>query len=598
MYVLDLYNYKRRNSNEVIIGNLKMGGANPIRIQSMTNTSTDDIENSVEQTLRIVEAGGELVRLTTQGTKEVDNLRTVHRKIREKGCDVPLVADVHFNANVADYAAQYVEKVRVNPGNYISGIKSNSEEDYSDEEYRLEFEKIKSKFVPFLNICKAHHTAIRIGVNHGSLSERMLKRWGNTPEGMVESCMEFLRICREEDFEDVVISLKASNTIMMIQAVRLLVERMDREDFHFPLHLGVTEAGDGEDGRIKSAVGIGALLADGIGDTIRVSLSEEPEAEIPVAIFLRDYISQRANHPIISLKSDKVYHSQPNQKRETFVVGNIGGENVPVVISQKVDSTKYQPDYFMEDNHIFDSNGNSYPVHSVKDFQSANERIVFVKLSYDDLNKEVINQLKSKNNAVILLESGHINPVGEMRAFIHTLMAEACETPVILVGKYAENNIEHLQIKATADLGTIFVDGLADGIFIDNSGKLSGEEILSLSFGILQAVRARISKTEYISCPGCGRTMFDLQSVVAKVKERTSHLTGLKIGIMGCIVNGIGEMADADYGYVGAARGKVSLYKKQECIEKNIPAEYAVDKLIELIKKYGDWKEPSINESM
>lgn len=592
MYVLDLYNYKRRNTNEVAIGNLKMGGSNPIRVQSMTNTSTNDIENSVAQTLRIVEAGGELVRLTTQGTKEVDSLRTIHRKIRERGCDVPLVADVHFNANIADYAAQFVEKVRVNPGNYISGIKSNSAEDYTDEEYRLEFEKIKSKFVPFLNICKAHHTAIRIGVNHGSLSERMLKRWGNTPEGMVESCMEFLRICREEDFKDVVISLKASNTVMMIQAVRLLVERMNHEDFHFPLHLGVTEAGDGEDGRIKSAAGIGALLADGIGDTIRVSLSEEPEAEIPVAIFLRDYISQRANHPIISLKSDKMINFQPNQKRETYAVENIGGKNVPVVISQKVDSTKYKPDYFMDGNQIIDSNGNSYPVHSVKDFQSANERIVFVKLSYDDLNKEVINQLKSKNNALILLESGHINPVGEMRAFIHTLVAEACKTPVILVGKYAENNLEHLQIKATADLGTIFVDGLADGLFIDNSGKLSGEEILSLSFGILQAVRARISKTEYISCPGCGRTMFDLQSVVAKVKERTSHLTGLKIGIMGCIVNGIGEMADADYGYVGAARGKVSLYKKQDCIEKNVPAEQAVDKLIELIKKYGDWIEP------
>ena len=592
MWKSNPYNFNRRPTHVVRIGNFEMGGINPVRIQSMANTNTNDIENSVKQCLRIVSAGADLVRFTTQGIKEVESLKLIHQALRSQGCQVPLAADVHFNANVADLAAKHVEKVRINPGNYVSGIKSDLTTDYTDEEYTLEYEKIRTRFIPFLDICKTHNTAIRIGVNHGSLSERMLNRWGNTAEGMVESCMEFLRICIEVDFHRVVISMKASNTVMMIQAVRLLAERMESEDIHFPLHLGVTEAGDGEDGRIKSAVGIGALLAEGIGDTIRVSLSEEPEAEIPVAKLLRDYIAQRENHPMIVLKSDNPVSLKPFTRRKTYAVRNIGGENIPVVISKPVNHPTLKADYILNGETIANSEGEIFKIHIPENLTRSDETVSFLRMNYSQLTPEIISHLKSSKKTVILLETSHINPVGEQRAFIHTLIAEGCETPVIAAGRYGENDLEDLQIKSAADLGVIFVDFLADGIFLDNEGTASNEDVLSVSFGILQAARVRVSKTEFISCPGCGRTLFELQSVIARIKAKTSHLTGLKIGIMGCIVNGPGEMADADYGYVGAARGKVSLYKKHECIEKNVPAEEAVEKLIDLIKANGDWKEP------
>jgi (E)-4-hydroxy-3-methylbut-2-enyl-diphosphate synthase len=585
------YNYIRRKSDEVKIGNLSLGGKNPIRVQSMANTNTNDIENSVAQCLRIVEAGGELVRFTTQGIKEAESVRVIHSEILKQHCNVPLVADVHFNAQVADYTAEFLEKVRVNPGNYVSGIKSDGS-DYTEEEYKAEFEKIKQRFVPFLNICKKNNTAVRIGVNHGSLSERMLLRWGNTAEGMVQSCLEFLRICKEENFNNVVISMKASNTVMMIESVRLLVKRMDEENLHFPIHLGVTEAGDGEDGRVKSAVGIGGLLVEGIGDTIRVSLSEEPEAEIPVAMLLRDYINARKNHPEIKLKSEKPIELKVFERRKTTVVKNIGGDSLPVVISHINNHTALKPDFIIENNKIIDEKGNVFSISSVEKLTNdslPSEEIQFIKMSYDELNLDAIEKLKENPNVVLLIESNHQNPVGEIRAFIHTLIAEKCETPVILIGKYQENDLEALQTKAATDLGIMFVDNFADGILIENNGNISENDVLSLSFGILQASRVRTSKTEFISCPGCGRTLFNLQSVIAKIKSRTSHLTGLKIGIMGCIVNGPGEMADADYGYVGAGRGKISLYKKQDCIEKNIPEDEALDKLIELIKANGDW---------
>ena len=592
MWKSNPYNFNRRPTHVVRIGNFEMGGINPVRIQSMANTNTNDIENSVKQCLRIVSAGADLVRFTTQGIKEVESLKLIHQALRSQGCQVPLAADVHFNANVADLAAKHVEKVRINPGNYVSGIKSDLTTDYTDEEYTLEYEKIRARFIPFLDICKTHNTAIRIGVNHGSLSERMLNRWGNTAEGMVESCMEFLRICIEVDFHRVVISMKASNTVMMIQAVRLLVERMESEDIHFPLHLGVTEAGDGEDGRIKSAVGIGALLAEGTGDTIRVSLSEEPEAEIPVAKLLRDYIAQRENHPMIVLKSDNPVSLKPFTRRKTYAVRNIGGENIPVVISKPVNHPTLKADYILNGETIANSEGEIFKIHIPENLTRSDETVSFLRMNYSQLTPEIISHLKSSKKTVILLETSHINPIGEQRAFIHTLIAEGCETPVIAAGRYRENDLEDLQIKSAADLGVIFVDFLADGIFLDNEGTASNEDVLSVSFGILQAARVRVSKTEFISCPGCGRTLFELQSVIARIKAKTSHLTGLKIGIMGCIVNGPGEMADADYGYVGAARGKVSLYKKHECIEKNVPAEEAVEKLIDLIKANGDWKEP------
>lgn len=594
MWKSDPYNYTIRPTDEITIGNLKLGGNNPIRIQSMANTDTNDIESSVNQCIRIINAGADLVRFTTQGTKEAESLRIIKNEIREKGYETPLVADIHFTANVADHVAQFIEKVRINPGNYVAGVKRASKDNYTDEEYQQEFEKIEARFTELLSICKEKKTAIRIGVNHGSLSERMLIRWGNTAEGMVESCMEFLRICRKENFENVVISMKASNTVQMIQSVRLLVEKMENEEFHFPIHLGVTEAGDGEDGRIKSAVGIGAILADGIGNTIRVSLSEEPEAEIPVATLLRDYIVSRANltHKI-GPKTTKPIHIKPFVRRATNEVNLVGNYNAPVVIAPKNNHPTLKADYIIEDNVIFDEKGNSFPIFDTQNYKTDEKnKAEFLRIHLDYLNAEQITFLKENPNLILLVETKSENPVGEFRAFVHTLLAEEVKNPVIAVGKYAENNLETLQIKAAADLGILFIEGLADGILLENKGTISSEDIVSISFGILQAARVRTSKTEYISCPGCGRTLFNLQTVIARIKEKTGHLTGLKIGIMGCIVNGPGEMADADYGYVGGSTGRVSLYKKYDCIEKGVPEEEAVDRLIELIKKHGDWVEP------
>jgi (E)-4-hydroxy-3-methylbut-2-enyl-diphosphate synthase len=594
MWKSDPYNYTIRPTDEIAIGNLKLGGKNPIRIQSMANTDTNDIESSVNQCIRIINAGADLVRFTTQGTKEAESLRIIKNEIREKGYETPLVADIHFTANVADHVAQFIEKVRINPGNYVAGVKRASKDNYTDEEYQQEFEKIEARFTELLSICKEKKTAIRIGVNHGSLSERMLIRWGNTAEGMVESCMEFLRICRKENFENVVISMKASNTVQMIQSVRLLVEKMENEEFHFPIHLGVTEAGDGEDGRIKSAVGIGAILADGIGNTIRVSLSEEPEAEIPVATLLRDYIVNRANltHKI-GPKTTKPIHIKPFVRRATNEVNLVGNYNAPVVIAPKNNHPTFKADYIIEDNVIFDEKGNSFPIFDTQNYKTDEKnKAEFLRIHLEYLNAEQITFLKENPNLILLVETKSENPVGEFRAFVHTLLAEEVKNPVIAVGKYAENNLETLQIKAAADLGILFIEGLADGILLENKGTISSEDIVSISFGILQAARVRTSKTEYISCPGCGRTLFNLQTVIARIKEKTGHLTGLKIGIMGCIVNGPGEMADADYGYVGGSTGRVSLYKKYDCIEKGVPEEEAVDRLIELIKQHGDWVEP------
>ena len=451
--------YKRRNSSEVIVGGVRLGGSNPIRIQSMANTSTMDTEGSIAQAKRIVDAGGEIVRFTTQGQREALNMRQIKDGLRSAGYDVPLVADVHFNASVADTAATICEKVRINPGNYVDPARTFKSLEYTDEEYADEIKKIENRFVPFLNICKEHNTAIRIGVNHGSLSDRIMSRYGDTPEGMVESCMEFLRICVREGFSNVVISIKASNTVVMVRTVRLLVRQMETEGMMFPLHLGVTEAGEGEDGRIKSAVGIGALLCEGIGDTIRVSLSEAPEKEIPVARKLVDYISECAR-----------------------------------------------------------------------------------------LREEAIASIADDTVSISLNDS----------------------------------EWEDVQLKAAMATGAIFIDGLAHKLQIKHD-RYSAEQLTDLSDSILQAARIKFVKTEYISCPGCGRTLYNLEETIAKIKEATKHLVGLKIGIMGCIVNGPGEMADADYGYVGAGVGKISLYKGKQCIEKNIPEEEAVSRLLELI---------------
>ena len=586
MWKLNQFNYNRQISSVVRIGNLLLGGNHPIRVQSMANTDTNDIEKSVAQCLRIVEAGGELVRFTAQGVREAESLKLIWDGIRAKGSDVPLVADIHFNANAADVAAKNVEKVRINPGNYVGSVKIGDTSDYTDEEFEAEYQKVRARFIPFLEICKQHKTAIRIGVNHGSLSERMMNRFGDTSRGMVESCIEFLRICHEENFNNVVISMKTSNTVMMVQTVRLLVDEMAKENLHFPLHLGVTEAGDGEDGRIKSAVGIGALLADGIGDTIRVSLSEEPEAEIPVAKSLVAYISERENHKPIVAAENLLFDRYEYSRRKTHVVGIVGGENVPVVLASKDGDFVTTPDFILEhaENKV-------YSVEEIDLLLHDNAAMKFLRMSFPELNPKLLGLLIERNDIVVLLTTNHLYGVGEQRAFFHTLLNAGCTVPVVICRNYSENDLQQLQIKAAADLGVLFIDGFGDGIFIENEGIISVEEINSVAFGILQASRVRVTKTEYISCPGCGRTMFNLQTVIAQIKARTSHLKGLKIGIMGCIVNGPGEMADADYGYVGAGRGKVSLYKKKECMERNIPEQDAVNKLIDLIKLNGDWHE-------
>jgi len=476
---------ERRKTSITRVGNILIGGDNPIRIQSMATTDTNDTVASVVQAKRIIDAGGELVRFTTQGTREAENMKNISAQLKADGYSQPLVADVHFTAHTADIAALYCEKVRINPGNYVDPGRVFKKIEYTDEEYAAELQKIERKFVPFLNICKEHHTAIRIGVNHGSLSDRIMSRYGDTPEGIVESCMEFLRICRRENFNDVVISIKASNTVVMVRTVRLLVQTMDKEDMHYPLHLGVTEAGEGEDGRIKSAVGIGALLTEGIGDTIRVSLSEEPEAEIPVARKLVELIPECAR-----LREQAENNTTPPS------LNNGKSESAYIVPPSKGD-------------------------------------------------KEGLPTLHLNINAP---------------------------------------DYETLQLKAAMVAGPILIDRLATELQI-TSPLLKEGQGEALSDAILQAARIKFTKTEYISCPGCGRTLYDLRITIQRIKEATKDLVGLKIGIMGCIVNGPGEMADADYGYVGAGRGKISLYRQKECVEKNIPEAEAVEHLLKLIKE-------------
>lgn len=612
--MVDLFNYERRVTHEVQIGCTPLGGNNPIRIQSMTNTVTRDTEACVEQAKRIIQAGGEYVRLTTQGIAEAENLKNINAELRSQGYNTPLIADVHFNPKVADVAALYAEKVRINPGNYVDAARTFKHLEYTDEEYAQEIQKIRERFVPFLNICKENHTAIRIGVNHGSLSDRIMSRYGDTPEGMVESCMEFLRICTEENFTNVVISIKASNTVVMVKTVRLLAEVMEREGMDFPLHLGVTEAGDGEDGRIKSALGIGALLADGLGDTIRVSLSEAPEAEIPVARKLVDYVLARQGHPYIpGMIPDTFCYTSP-QRRYTHAVHNIGGEQVPVVIAEAISQRctvdpQFQPDYiyagkqlpakreacaYIVDADYWTGELDTYP--AFKPSGEADEPLFlklmrypadlkFLFLSYMACDEEMMALLRHHPEIVVIAQSNHPNRLGEQRGLVHQLTCNGITNPVVMFQHYAENNAEDLQIKAAADMGALIFDGLCDGIFLFNQGNLPSTTVDATAFGILQAGRVRTSKTEYISCPSCGRTLFDLQDTLARIKAATSHLKGLKIGVMGCIVNGPGEMADADYGYVGAGRGRVSLYRRKECVEKNIPAEEAVEKLLELIRQ-------------
>lgn len=634
-YCVDYFNRSRFVTREITIGNLKIGGNQPIRPQSMTTTDTMDTEKSVEQSIRMIDAGCELVRLTAPSKKEAENLGKISDILKSRGYHAPLVADIHFTPNAAEIAAKLIEKVRVNPGNYADK-KKFEDIDFTDESYLAELHRIEEKFRPLVQICKDHGTAMRIGTNHGSLSDRILSRFGDTPEGMVESAMEFLRICQKMDYHNLVISMKASNTLVMVQAYRLLVATMQDEGMNYPLHLGVTEAGDGEDGRIKSAVGIGALLEDGLGDTIRVSLTEDPEFEIPVAKKLIDKFSLQANIFKIQTNLFVSYDPYSYQRRNTNSILNVGGKNTPVVFADLSDKKEIKhanfygfgynystildkwnlqdlaADYvFLGDNELnfeipgtlgavfnydtwkekYSNKKHCYPYIKIEEITN----IQFDNLHFIEINAEEINveNCKNRTNCVFILNTKYDNKT-QLYRYVRTLFENNhIENPVIL--KYQNNSadLENFQLCVSSDSGNQFIDGFGDGIWI--KGNHPTTAINSLSFGILQATRTRISKTEYISCPSCGRTLFDLQETTAKIRNRTSHLKGLKIGIMGCIVNGPGEMADADYGYVGTGPGKIHLYKEKEIVRKNVPEMEAVDALIELIKENGDWIEPIKN---
>ncbi len=612
------FNYQRRPSSVVQIGKIPMGGSYPIRLQSMTTTATTDTEACVEQCKQIVRAGGQYVRLTAQGTREAENLKNIRTELHASGCYVPLIADIHFNPDVADIAAKIVEKVRINPGNYVDAARTFKHLDYTDAEYADELGKIEKRLVPFLDICKEHHTAIRIGVNHGSLSDRIMSRYGDTPEGIVESCMEFLRICKKKNFTEVVISIKASNTAVMVRSVRLLVDTMNKEGMHFPLHLGVTEAGNGEDGRIKSAIGIGALLSDGIGDTIRVSLSESPENEIPVARKLRDYIMQRNGERPIGGRIASDFNYLDPQRRTTKAVKNIGGSQPPVVISEykerMADNSKILPDYIycgdrlpkhygqwncpcIVDAVAWRQEPGTYPCfsyHMLSQISAYHSDLKFLFLPCIALDTETSECLRQHPEVVVIAQSLHKNRIGEFRSLIHKMMNKGLTNPVVVFSSYSHSESERndFQIESAADVGAVLFDKLCDGIYLSNEtfkGKkpLSQAVVEQTAFSILQSAGLRKTRTEYISCPGCGRTLYNLEETIERIKKATANLSKLKIAVMGCIVNGPGEMADADYGYVGAARGKISLYRGKDCVEKNIPEAEAVDRLLQLLKEDG-----------
>ena len=638
-YCVDLMSNNRLPTLEVRIGELFMGGDHPIRLQSMTTTDTMDTEASVAQSIRMIDAGCELVRLTAPSKNEAENLGIIRRKLEELGYTTPLVADIHFTPNAAEIAAQLVQKVRVNPGNYADK-KKFEEIDYTEESYQLELKRIEEKFTPLVNLCKEHGTAMRIGTNHGSLSDRILSKYGDTPEGMVESAYEFIRICEKNEFDQLVISMKASNTLVMVQAYRLLVSRMLELGKCYPIHLGVTEAGDGEDGRIKSAVGIGALLEDGIGDTIRVSLTEEPEKEIPVAQKLVNKFDQKSTN-ILELKPvnpEKLpYDPFHYERRNSTTIGNIGGKQHPVVIADLSSNQTINPanffafgynysvqldkwniqdlaaDYvYIGDNTIdFEVPGTLGIITTYTNWKSnyQTKKGYYPKVDIHELNSELFDEvffLRIRTDApdyelhfdnfrlfpkaILCLMCEHSNYTHVIRRYHLNIAKYNISNPVILQKTDNHQDLEEFQIHVSSELGCQLIDGFGDGIWI--KGIVPQTVINSTAFGILQATRTRISKTEYISCPSCGRTLFDLQETTAKIRKETSHLKGIKIGIMGCIVNGPGEMADADYGYVGTGPGKINLYKEKTVVRKNVPEAEAVSALIELIKEHGDWVEP------
>ncbi|SIT79396.1 (E)-4-hydroxy-3-methylbut-2-enyl-diphosphate synthase [Pontibacter indicus] len=649
IYCPSLTEYKRRETIEVQIGEVPMGAHHPIRVQSMTTVDTMDTLRSVEQCIRMIEAGCEYIRITAPSIKEAENLRHIKAELRRRGYNTPLVADIHFTPNAAEVAARIVEKVRINPGNYADKKKFEVIE-YTDATYQAELERIRERFVPLVRICKEHGTAMRIGTNHGSLSDRILSRYGDTPLGMVESALEFLRICEDEQYHNIVISMKASNTQVMVQAYRLLVQKLEEEGLKpYPLHLGVTEAGEAEDGRIKSAVGIGTLLEDGLGDTVRVSLTEAPEAEAPVAKALIDRYTYRAEKaqpikPLCNIPIDPFqYH-----RRETAEVENIGNQNVPRVIADlsplrdiqyadlksvghlysmlldKFNMNDLGADYIYTGDHpinfmlpnglkeiinyvpwqLMEDQEHRHPLLTVKQYLQATQlhpKLNYIEADIHGITDELMERLKGDATAVLVLYTSNEHAMPELRKCFFRLMNNGVSTPAIIKRSYGALTADEMQLYASTDVGGLLIDGLGDGIMLGTELLPAQEKVAwlntigklnNLSFGILQAARTRMSKTEYISCPSCGRTLFDLQETTAMIRKRTDHLKGVKIGIMGCIVNGPGEMADADYGYVGVGKDKIALYRGQTVVKKSVPADRAVDELIELIREDEKWIEP------
>lgn len=646
--------YKRLPTREVKVGNLLLGNGHPIRVQTMTTTDTMDTIATVEQTIRCIEAGAEMVRITAPSKNEAENLAVIKDELHKRGYTIPLVADIHFTPNAAEIAAGIVEKVRVNPGNYVDK-KKFEQISYTDDEYNEEIARIRERFTPLVQICKQHGTAMRIGTNHGSLSDRIMSRYGDTARGMVESAMEFLRIARSLDYHNIVLSMKSSNPLVMVQAYRVLVSQM-MEEFGecYPLHLGVTEAGDGEDGRIKSAVGIGTLLEDGIGDTIRVSLTEDPEFEIPVCKDLVKRYSQFENGGQVE-KVRLAYSPFEYRRRESREVKNIGARHVPVVVADfmlanEISTTgllnigyQYVPetdkwmigdtaaDFIYSGSKkiefelpgtlrvICDYSGwlqhksfGHYPLFQGKAYFDAREKsneVNFISIESDELGDEMIAAAKNDPTVVFCIYSGARNGLQRLRLAVNRLMLASVNVPVIVAVESHSKTIDEQLIDFSIEAGGLFLDGMGDGIWLMNdpgkmeSNRVSGRTYLqaannhaflnNTSFSILQAVRTRISRTEYISCPSCGRTLFDLQETTTRIRSVTNHLKGLKIAIMGCIVNGPGEMADADFGYVGSGPGKITLYKGKEVVKRNIQSDVAVDELINLLKENNVWIEPA-----
>ncbi|MBS1635434.1 MAG: (E)-4-hydroxy-3-methylbut-2-enyl-diphosphate synthase [Bacteroidetes bacterium] len=644
LYSNSLTAYKRFLTREVKCGDIGIGGNNPIRVQSMTTTDTMDTAATVAQSIRMIEAGCELVRITAPSINEAKNLELIKKELKAAGYNTPLIADIHFTPNAAEWAARIIEKVRVNPGNYADK-KKFEQIDYTDSAYESELERIRQRFTPLVKICKEYGTAMRIGTNHGSLSDRILSRYGDTPLGMVESAFEFLRICEDNSYHNIVLSMKASNTQVMVQAYRLLVQKMMETGRNYPLHLGVTEAGDGEDGRIKSAVGIGTLLEDGLGDTIRVSLTEDPEFEIPVAKALVDRYNTRAQEQQaiepIREENNKIilpYNPYEYERRVSHPVLNIGGHNVPRILADFSERGAITPasffavgynysvpldkwnigdmacDYIYVGEHelTFEIPGTlgiihnseqwktianpvrQYPLFCGSEFFSSEKisgDLNFIAITYDSLSPDFISRIREAEHIVLIADTFNAHAMAEIRRIFIKLAENNITHPVIIKRNYKDLNEQDFQLFSSTDAGALLLDGLGDGLWIKQQNCVSPQVCNSTAFGILQATRTRISKTEYISCPSCGRTLFDLQETTSRIRSVTDHLKGIKIGIMGCIVNGPGEMADADYGYVGTGTDKISLYKGKEVVKKNVPAGNAVNELIELIKEHGDWIE-------